>query len=261
MKANYPILEFDETRTAILNPDLLLLPEFKPVLGGLPVGCVLCFYLPVLQKMVRIKKLEQVGVLETMNGDLPIYIYESDGTQIVVMHPQVGAPMSAIVMESLIVQGCKKFVILGGGAALVRRAGETCVCILSSAVRDEGLSYHYLPPSREVHADSEGIEILKSLLKRRNIPYSLTKTWTTDGLFRETKQRRAIRVAEGCEVVEMEAAAFYAVADFRGVKAIQLLTTNELILPEGWKVDSWDTTMDTKENLFNISVEAVCEWI
>ena len=261
MKENYPILEFDEAKTSILNPDVLLQPQCKPIVGGLPEVCVLCFHLPMLNKKVESGELTQVGVAETTNGDLPIFVRESYGKKVAVMHPQVGAPMSAMNMERLIVQGYKKFIILGGGAALIEKPGSSCVNILVSAVRDEGLSYHYLPPSREVHADMEGITLFERIFLKRNIPYNLTKTWTTDAFFRETHHRRTMRLDEGCTVVEMEAAAFYAVAKFRGVQAVQILTTGELVGLEGRENSTnWDHLLDTRENLFNLVIEAAFEW-
>ena len=55
------------------------------------------------------------------------------------------------------------------------------------------------------------------------MPFVTGKTWTTDGLYRETRGKVDRRVAEGCLTVEMEAAAFFAVAAFRGVSFGQLL--------------------------------------
>ncbi|MCX7861359.1 MAG: phosphorylase, partial [Chloroflexus sp.] len=82
--------------------------------------------------------------------------------------------------------------------------------------RDEGVSYHYLPPSREVLADTSGVRALEETFRHHNVPYRMGKTWTTDAPYRETANKIAQRKAEGCLSVEMEAAAMMAVAQFRG---------------------------------------------
>ena len=60
------------------------------------------------------------------------------------------------------------------------------------------------------------MEAIRSVLDERGIGYLAGKTWTTDGLYRETPGRVARRRAEGCLTVEMECSAFCAVARFRG---------------------------------------------
>ncbi|MFN7035493.1 MAG: purine-nucleoside phosphorylase, partial [Bellilinea sp.] len=86
--------------------------------------------------------------------------------------------------------------------------------------------------------------------------YSLAKTWTTDGIYRETVARRAKRLAEGCQVVEMEAAAFFAVAQFRGVTFGQLVYGGDLVVPEGWDSRHWHKRADDRERIFWLAVQA-----
>jgi hypothetical protein len=47
----------------------------------------------------------------------------------------------------------------------------------TAAIRDEGTSYHYLPPSREVAANPRGLEILREVLECQDHPYTFGKTW------------------------------------------------------------------------------------
>lgn len=57
-----------------------------------------------------------------------------------------------------------------------------------AALRQEGTSYHYLPPSREVQLDSRAITAIEKTLSERGLGYKKCKTWTTDGFYRETKE-------------------------------------------------------------------------
>ncbi|MDX1611071.1 MAG: STT3 domain-containing protein, partial [Candidatus Thermoplasmatota archaeon] len=97
------------------------------------------------------------------------------------------------------------------------------VIVPASAVRDEGTSYHYLAPSREVAATPAAVAAIERTLGKDNVDYVVGKTWTTDAIYRETPGKIALRRQEGCLTVEMEAAAFFAVARFREVTVGQIL--------------------------------------
>ena len=131
-----------------------------------------------------------------------------------VFHPGVGAPLAASLFEDAIAHGCSSFVACGGAGALVPGLALGHVVVPDAAVRDEGTSSHYLPPAREVAADPEAVAV--AVLERNGVPHTVGKTWSTDAPYRETVGRIARRRAEGCITVEMEAAAFMAVARHRG---------------------------------------------
>ena len=126
----------------------------------------------------------------------------------------------------------------------------------TAAVRDEGTSYHYLPPSREVSPSPAAVTAIEATLARRGVAYVAGKTWTTDGFYRETAARIARRRAEGCLTVEMEAAAFFAVAQFRGVTFGQLLYGGDDVSGEAWDSRSWQSRVSIRERLFWLAAEA-----
>ena len=174
---------------------------------------VLCFYAEILAALPG--EAEKVGVLEAAHGLHPIWRINRHGVDIAVFHPGVGAPLAAGFLEEAIVMGARKVVACGGCGTLSADVGAGDIVIPTSAVRDEGTSFHYLPPSRVVDADAEGVTAAIALLEERDVPFLTGKVWTTDAIYRETRQKVDRRRAEGCLVVEMEAAAFFAVARFR----------------------------------------------
>jgi purine-nucleoside phosphorylase len=87
--------------------------------------------------------------------------------------------------------------------------------------------------------------------------YLVGKTWTTDAIYRETPTKIAQRRAEGCITVEMEAAAFFAVAQFRGVRFGQLLYGGDDVSGAAWDNREWHQRADTREKLFWLAAEAV----
>ncbi len=255
MKQEFPILEFDDQRQAIIEP------KADTVKSGLPEACVLCFFYDVIADLAQTGQLVEIGRQQSENSPIPVYLYTAeDGRQVVVMNPQVGAPASAGILEKMIAHGSKKIIIIGGAGALVHDHAVTHLVIPVSAVRDEGVSYHYLPPSREVQPDPEGVAMIEAVLTKRGLPFVKSKTWTTSAYFRETEKKRDLRIEEGCTVVEMEAAAFFAVAKFRGVQVAQLLYAGDLVVPEGWDKRGWNDRIDIRHNLMNIGLETVLEW-
>jgi uridine phosphorylase len=131
------------------------------------------------------------------------------------------------------------------------------VIVPTSAVRDEGTSYHYLPPSRTAEPTLAAVEAIVGTAERHGVPHVQGATWTTDALYRETRGKIDARVAEGCLTVEMEASAFFAVAAFRGVTLGQVLYAGDDLSGEAWDQRGWDAHTSGRETLFRIAAEAV----
>ncbi len=246
---DYPILEFDETRQAFIEPGQIHSP-----LENLPEYCVLCFFNDVLQTVFADHA--HFHKINTEIGDNPIYILEQGDQSIAVIHPGVGAPLAAAMLEDMIALGGRKFIACGGAGSLQREIVLGHLVIPSTAVRDEGTSYHYLPPGREVSASPEGVAAIQQTLDAHEVSYLVGKTWTTDAIYRETPAKIARRQAEGCLTVEMEASAFFAVAQFRGVTFAQILYGGDDLSGELWDHRDWYRQASTREKLFWLATEA-----
>ena len=247
---NLPILEYDNTPRALIEPGHL----FSPI--DIPAHCVICFFQDTIDRVRAEGEVKTVKMLNSEIGANPIYEIVLQGQRLAVLHPGVGAPLAVAFLEEIIALGCKKFIACGGAGALNQEIGLGHVVVPTSAIRDEGTSYHYLPPSREVEASPEGIAAIEQVLARHQVGYVKGKTWTTDGLYRETPARIARRREEGCLTVEMEAAAFFAVAKFRGVTFAQLLYGGDDLSAETWDSRHWTTHTPARDKLFWLAAEA-----
>jgi uridine phosphorylase len=250
LKPSIPILEFDPDRKAIVSPEIHRHGQ------QLPERVVFCFFMDVLDRLVADGRLEVIGELGSEMGKNPIYRMESQDGVVAVLHPGVGAPLAAGFLEEMIALGGRGFIACGGCGVLDEDIAVGHPVVLTGAVRDEGTSYHYLPPAREVIASGVAVEALDRALQGSGLDYRMGKTWTTDGLYRETAGRRANRMAEGCIVVEMEAAAFFAVAEYRGVPFGQVVYGGDLVVPNGWDKRDWMRQHGARELLFWLAVEA-----
>jgi len=100
------------------------------------------------------------------------------------------------------------------------------------------------------------VAAIERTLQTRGVPYMLGKTWTTDAIFRETPAKVQLRRSEGCLTVEMEAAAFFAVAQFRGVTFAQMLYGGDDVSGAEWDARGWSKRMPVRERLFWLAAEA-----
>ncbi|MEW6282918.1 MAG: nucleoside phosphorylase, partial [Candidatus Eremiobacterota bacterium] len=249
-----PLLEFDEDRNAVIEPTRLISPK-----EGVPEACVLCFFGDVVQKLVDERKLKQVAALRTEFCLHPLFELPLQDQRVALLHPGVGAPLAACILEEAIALGCRRFVACGGAGVLEKEVAPGHVLLPYVAVRDEGTSHHYLPPSREVRCDPRVVQTLEQVLTRVQRPYLLCKTWTTDAVYRETPARVQRRRAEGCLSVEMEAAALFAVAKFRGVPLGQLLYAGDDVSGPEWDDRAWMRQLAVRETLVWLAAEACLE--
>jgi uridine phosphorylase len=248
-----PLTEYDPDRKGIIEP--------RDVVHGKAPSeyCVMTFYGSVIRKLIGEGKLTKVEELLLPSPTVyPNEIFKMDykGKTLVITHPGVGAALAAGSFEELIALGCGKFVACGSSGALKTGLHRGTIVIPASAVRDEGASYHYCPPSREIGMKPEIVNKLEKVLQKNGVNYEVGKTWTTDGFYRETKGKITKRRAEGCIVVEMECSALLAVAHYRNVSFGQFLMAADDASSEEWNPRVVENKLSFDEKLFCLSVEA-----
>ena len=246
-----PILEFDPAPSAVIEPGEVIEPM------SIAPHAVLCFFQDVIAGVVERHGGRIIDHVVSEIGRNPIYEIDHDGQRLVVMHPGVGAPLAAGFLEELIARGCRTFIACGGAGVLVPDVALGHVIVPTSAVRDEGTSYHYAAATRTVEPSAQAVEAIVATAERHGVPHVTGATWTTDALYRETRDKLGRRVAEGCLTVEMEAAAFFAVAAFRGVTFAQVLYAGDDLSGDAWDERGWDEHTTGRETLFRIAAEAV----
>jgi len=246
----YPILEFDPTPEALIEPGKFIQPI------GAPEHCVICFFHEVVEKVCAEHRARLLVQNRWEDGPHPLYEIEMHGQRLAFFHPGVGAAPAAARLEEVIAWGCRKFIACGGCGVLDKDIGVGHVLVPTSAVRDEGTSYHYLPPGREVRPSLGGVAAIEKALQAHKVPYLPGKVWTTDAPYRETPAKIQRRQAEGCLMVEMEAAAFFAVAQFRGVTLAQILYGGDDVSGGEWDNRDWQDQTSVREKLFWLAAEA-----
>jgi len=248
-KHPYPILEHDTENTAILMPNRHNKFQF-------PKKCVFGFLGDYIHDFAKEHSLKTIGEFRSMMKLHPVYQITKDGHDIALCAALLGAPAATAVLDWLIGHGASEIIAIGGCGALVD-IPENEMLIPTAAIRDEGTSYHYLPPAREIALDPRAASAAKQALDQLGIRSEFVKTWTTDAIYRETKDMVNYRKSEGCSVVEMECAAMAACAEFRGAAFGQILFTQDsLANAELHDERSWG--LDSFGKAIHIALEAVC---
>lgn len=246
----YPILEFDPSPDAFIEPSRIIRAR------DLPEHCVICFFSEVIEKVIAEHDARIVVKNRWEDGPHNIYEISYHGRRLAFFHPGVGAPIAAGLLEESIAFGCRKFIACGGCGVLQKDIAVGHLVVVAGAVRDEGVSYHYLPPSREVTAHPQGINALANTMNEHGVPYRIGKTWTIDAPYRETANKIQKRREEGCLTVEMESAALIAVAQFRNVIFGQVLYGGDDLSGLEWDNREWQSRSEVRENLFWLCADA-----
>ena len=232
-KHEIPILEYDDSEESVIMPTHQEL-DFK-----LPEKLVYAFLGEATEKYAKAHNLVEVAHFVSETKLYPVYVTEHKGEQIAICQAPVGAAAATQILDWLIGYGAKKVLATGCCGALVDLP-ENMFLGPTKALRDEGASYHYLPPSRYVEIDPKVLEAIERGMTKLQLPYPECVTWTTDGFYRETAAMVEYRREEGCTVVEMECSALAACAQFRGAKFGQILyTADTLVNTETYDERGW----------------------
>jgi len=126
----------------------------------------------------------------------------------------VGAPFAVLVAEQLFVSGCQLLISVTSAGQITDNGPPPYFVLIDRALRDEGTSYHYLPPARFAEAPDASLlaRVESALTALPGIAVHRGATWTTDAPYRETDTAIASARDAGALAVEMEAAALHAFA-------------------------------------------------
>lgn len=222
IKNEIPILEYDT------DPSAVIMPGHEGFDMVLPEKAVFAFLGEETDRYALSKGARIPAHFVSETKLYPLYVLDAGGEEICLMQAPVGAPAAAQIMDWLISYGVRKIITAGACGALTDLP-EGVFLVPSKALRDEGTSYHYQPPSRYMDVSKEARAAIEKALISHGLRYREVVTWSTDGFYRETREKVKYRKSEGCSVVEMECSALAACAALRGVLWGQLLYTADTL--------------------------------
>ena len=164
IKNEIPILEYDNFSIEVIKPNHGC-EELK-----LPEKCVFAFLGDCVDEFAMNSNAIIAEEFENCCRTTNIYVIEYKGQRICLVRPNIGAPASVQLLDRLIACGCKK-IIATGSCGVLRNIKENAFLIPTKALRDEGTSFHYLPPSRYIEIDRKMIGEIKDVFEKLDIPF------------------------------------------------------------------------------------------
>ena len=244
--------EFDNSKKAVINPE-----DLHERIVEMPEIAIACFSHKLFDKIVEGGKCIKIGELHNTGEYKDIYEIEYNGSKFALFKIGVGAPMAAGDIEDMHAMGANKFIIFGNCGVLDETIEDCGIIISNKALRDEGTSFHYMPPSREVPLNKKYTSEFKEVLDEFGFDYVEGATWTTDAFYRETRDKVNKRKAEGAITVEMEASALQAVCDFRECELFIFFYAGDNLAGEKWdkRSLSGDIKLDEKSRIAYLALE------
>jgi len=189
-----------------------------------------------------------IGKHKSMPIKIPIFdptIGKYAGAKIFTAILKVGAPASVMALELLIAAGAKKIIVIGAAGSMHPDVRIGDIFLPTWGIREEGTSYHYMPPNYQPKPNRTLLNRLKSEIRKilqGRIKIVEGGLWSIDAIFRETKDKIRGYRRKGVIGVDMESTALMTVADYRGVAlAIALIISDEL------REDSWTYVWESEK--------------
>lgn len=181
-----------------------------------PAGVLLCYQRSLYNHVLKVEGLKPPERRGAPHG---VLLLPSTGGRIGLLGQfGIGAPAAAVVLEDLAATGTSAFVSVGTAGSLQRDLDIGDLVLCEAAIRDEGVSHHYLPPAKLALASAAMNGALGAAMRQAGVPFRAGTSWTIDTPYRETVAEARRYQAEGVLCVEMEAAALFAVAKVRGLQ-------------------------------------------
>jgi uridine phosphorylase len=193
-----------------------------------PAGVVLCYQRSLYDHVLRSE-----GLQSSRRG-LPVALPSTGGRVGLLGQFGIGAPAATGALEELAALGTTAVVSVGTAGSLQRdlKPGDMVLC--EAAIRDEGVSHHYLPPARLATAPPGLTAALDAAMRQAGLRFRTGTSWTIDTPYRETIDEVRHYQAEGVLCVEMEAAGLFAVAEIRGLQLASAFVISDSLAELVW---------------------------
>ena len=244
--------EFDFDKSAVIEPWFV----HQPV-EGFPETVISIFHHTLFLRIAEFLGGVKIADTKDVDGHWPVYEVKYKEKRFALYKARLGAPACVGSFEDLIPMGAKRIILLGNCGVLDKSIEDCGIIIPTKAIRDEGTSYHYAPPSDYIDVNKKYIPEFIEVLNACGYPYVTGTTWTTDAFYRETRSKVNRRKEMGAICVEMECAAMQAMCDYRGVEFFEFLYAGDNLDLSPWDPRSLSGTsrLEDKEKIAMLAFE------
>lgn len=218
---------FDNNSEEIIKPSY-----FAEPIEGFPKTIIVTFRPEIVNILKATFETEEIGSMEAAGVLLPDYHFQYRGHNLGLYMTTIGGPAAVGLMEEAAAKGAETFLFFGACGVLDKNLAAGRFIIPNAAYRDEGTSYHYMPPGDYVEIPTA--KRLGEIFDELHLPYISGKIWTTDAFYRETRDNAEKRRKEGCIAVDMECASIMAAGQFRNIPVYQFVYAEDCLNGAEW---------------------------
>jgi uridine phosphorylase len=167
-----------------------------------------------------------------------MFLLELEGVRCGIIARTIGGPYAVLIAEQLRAAGTRLIMGLTSAGRVAADLPLPGLVVASSAIRDEGTSYHYLGPEREVNCPAQLTRPIARELSCTWFAVRVGKVWTTDAPYRETTPQIEKWRIEGALAVEMQAASLFAFGQARTAQVAVVARVSNALDHEGSQFDT-----------------------
>lgn len=254
---NFPIYPDKHELTALYGATDIV--NYRKQIGRMPdlphpEGVLFCLERGLPWRLRRRIPVKRAG---GMNGDL--YALKKPAGKVGIMTGfGGGSPMTVELAEEFIAMGAKCLILMTWGGMLQPEIKPGDIVVVDRAIRDEGASYHYLPPAKYVEADATLADQLATAIRARGGLCTRGTTWTTDAPYRETIDEIRQYQSEGVKTVEMESAGLFTVGQVRGVATASVVVGMDSLANYRWQApERLDDILRSLELVYAVTLDVL----
>jgi len=189
----------------------------------------------------------------------PLYLGKYQEVDVIIGKIPEGAPKAAIFIEFLLCLGVNRIIVTGAAGSLQPEVPGCSLVATTSAIREEGTSYHYLDASEVAQASQDLLQRLHQAAIRAGIKIHSGPTLTNDAPFRipisKIKHYQKLNVL----TAEMELSALFAVAQCRGIDLAGLLVISDTHYGDREIVAFSEGYLQAQRQAARIILDALCK--
>ncbi|MBA3017696.1 MAG: nucleoside phosphorylase [Proteobacteria bacterium] len=164
-----------------------------------------------------------------------VYVEDSGKQGLSVAGPFIGAPYAVMLLETLIAWGARKVIFLGMCGAISPEIKIGDIVVPTDSIIDEGTSKHYnADESLRSKPSFLIVESIKHIFNKNEIEFHDGLVWTTDAVYRETREKLEYYQAKDALAVDMELSALFTVGRFRNIEIGSILVVSDELATYEW---------------------------
>jgi len=167
-----------------------------------------------------------------------MFSLELAGMQCGIIARTIGGPYAVLIAEQLHAAGARLIIGVTSAGRVAPDLPIPSLVVATSAIRDEGTSYHYLPPCTDVTCPPRLTLPMARELTDAGFVVRSGKVWTTDAPYRETNGQLVRWAQEGVLAVEMQAASLFAFGQARWLNIALIARVSNAVDHAGSQFDT-----------------------